>query len=450
MRACAVRSSILAAVVIATAVAPSVDAQPSAAGQPHLHEAQPEATSEAASFQARDSSGTAWLPDLTPMYAMHARRGAWQLMLHGNLFLQYLHETGDRGDQQLGSINWVMGMAHRPIGSGRLSFRGMFSAEPATIGGCGYPDLLASGERCEGEGIHDRQHPHDLLMEMALAYDAPLAGSVRWQLYGGPAGEPALGPVAFPHRISALSNPLAPIGHHWLDSTHVTFGVVSGGVYGRRWKAEASAFNGREPDEKRTDLDLAALDSYAARGWLLPTQNVAIQVSAGKLTEAEPAESGGPALDITRITASATFHAMRGGNAIWATTAAWGRNVESGRGSNAVLLETSVTLNDRDAWFGRFEVARKSAHDLALGEHDDTFSVAKVQGGYTRYFDAWRGLKAGVGGSVSAGLLGARLTPAYGSRASPGFALFATLRPAAMMMHAGHAASADHRHHFDE
>src|SRR5437773_6012352 len=204
---------------------------------------------------AREGSGTAWLPDASPMYAIHWQRGPWQLMAHNNAFLQFLHESGERGDDQFGSINWIMGMAQRKAGKGRVMFRGMFSAEPGTIRGCGYPDLLASGEQCRGETIHDRQHPHDLMMELSAAYDAPLKGSVHWQIYGGPVGEPALGPAAYPHRVSAMPNPLAPISHHWLDSTHITFGVITGGVYGQRWKAEASVFNGREPDEKRTNFD---------------------------------------------------------------------------------------------------------------------------------------------------------------------------------------------------
>src|SRR5258705_4248701 len=100
-------------------------------------------------------------------------------------------------------------------------------------------------------------------MELSAEYDGPLGGGTRWQLFGGPAAEPALGPVAYPHRISAMPNPIAPIAHHWFDSTHVSFGVITAGVYGGRWKIESSAFNGREPDERRKNLDLGPLDSVA-------------------------------------------------------------------------------------------------------------------------------------------------------------------------------------------
>lgn len=386
---------------------------------------------------SREGSGTSWLPDMSPMYAVHATRGAWQLMAHENAFVQYLNERGDRGHEQLGSINWLMGMAARKAGPGRVTFTGMISAEPWTIRGCGYPDLLASGERCGGEKIHDQQHPHDLFMELAAQYDAPLKGSLRWQVYGGPAGEPALGPVAFPHRVSAMPNPLAPLTHHWLDATHITFGVVTAGVYGRRWKAEGSVFNGREPDENRKDFDVGALDSFSGRLSFLPTPSLSLQVSSGKLTAAEPAEHGGAGIDVSRVTASATYHAMAGPAGIWATTVAWGRNEESGVATNALLAESNLTLNDRDTWFGRFEVVNKTAHDLDIAESDDRFLVAKLQGGYTRYLRAWQRFKPGLGASLSAGFVPESLRALYGGRVNPGVGVFATFRPAGMMMNAG-------------
>jgi YHS domain-containing protein len=379
----------------------------------------------------RDGSGTSWLPDDTPMYAVHAMAKGWMLMGHGNGFLQFLKDGGDRGHDQFGSINWVMGMAQRNVGGGRLGLRGMLSVEPATIRGCGYPDLLATGERCNGEPIRDQQHQHDLFMEVAATYDRSLAGGIRWQVYGGPAAEPALGPVAYPHRLSAMPNLLAPITHHWLDATHITFGVITAGVYDTRWKAEASVFNGREPDEDRTGFDLAPLDSASGRVWFLPTSNLALQVAAGRLTDAEPREDGASPVDVTRLTASATYHRRLGENGIWASTAAWGRNAEGGHATDALLLETSVTLEDRDAWYGRLEVVGKSAHDLEV-PGDETFTVGKLQGGYTRYLQGWQGWKPGVGVSASAGFVPSTLESTYGSRVNLGFGLFATLRPAAM------------------
>ena len=378
---------------------------------------------------ARDGSGTSWQPETTPMYAFHASRGGWQLMAHENLFVQYLHESGDRGADQGGSINWFMGMAQRPVGQGRVQLNGMFSLEPFTIRGCGYPDLLASGEQCDGEAIHDRQHQHDLFMELSARYDAPLARGLRWEIYGGPVAEPALGPVAFPHRLSAMPNPLAPIAHHWLDATHVAFGVVTGGVYGERWKAEASVFNGREPDEHRTDFDFSALDSVSGRVTYLPTRAVALQLSAGRLTEAEAGEAGLPRVDLTRVTASATIHTSVGADGLWASTLAWGRNAETDHASQAFLAETSVTLRDRDVWFGRFEIAGKTGHDLHLAPENELFTVAKLQGGYTRYLPPRRGFAAGLGAALSAGIVPDDIRAAYGGRVNPGAAIFVTVRP---------------------
>lgn len=399
---------------------------------------------------AREGSGTSWLPDSSPMYMVHRQQGPWMLMAHENAFLQFLHESSDRGDDQVGSINWVMGMAERNAGPGHLGLRGMFSVEPWTIHGCGYPDLLASGEQCRGEAIHDRQHPHDLAMEMSAEYDAPIAGSTRWQVFGGPAAEPALGPVAYPHRVSAMPNPIAPVTHHWFDATHVSFGVITGGVYGKRWKVESSAFNGREPDEDRKDFDFGALDSVSGRIWFLPTPNVALQASAGRLKEAEAGEGVEPRRDVTRATATATYHRVSAAR-VWASTIGWGRNEELDHATHAVLAETNVTRGDRDSWFGRVEVVGKTAHDLDITSDVPTcrdctdlttFALTKLQGGYTRYLNGGA-LRPGVGVVVSAAFVPERLRAAYGSRVNTGFGVFLTIRPAMMSMdvHAGHAAA---------
>jgi hypothetical protein len=440
--------------VVALVAAPRAEAQvPTTQGQPptpiapqeqHQHQppAQPPAehtqheSDALAMFPSREASGTAWSPTETAMYGIHRLTGSWQVMGHGAAFAQFLYESGDRGEDQFGSINWLMGMAYRNVAGGRLGLRGMLSVEPWTVRGCGYPDLLATGERCEGEPIHDRQHQHDLFMEVAAQYDRSVTGSVRWQVYGGPVGEPALGPVAYPHRMSAMPNLLAPIAHHWLDATHITFGVVTAGISGNRWKAEASAFNGREPDEERTDFDLAPLDSVSGRLSFLPTPHLALQVSAGRLAEAEPAEDGGPPIDATRVTASATYHRAREDGGIWATTAAWGRNAEGDHGTNALLVETNLMLADRDTWFGRFEVVEKTAHDLDLHDVDgaETFTVAKWQGGYTRYLAPWKDLTPGFGVSASAGFVPKSLDMVYGGRVNAGFGVFFTVRPTVMRM----------------
>lgn len=406
---------------------------------PAVDHSQHEAALPLGLSQNRQGSGTAWVPDETPMHAVHARRGPWDLMAHGNLFAQYLVDAGERGVGQAGSINWIMGMADRSLAGGRVALRGMVSLEPWSIRGCGYPDLLASGESCDGRPIVDRQHPHDLIMELALQYERPIGRRVAVQIYGGPAGEPALGPVAFPHRLSAMPNPLAPISHHWLDATHITYGVVTGAVYGRRWKAEASAFNGREPDADRVGLDLAALDSASGRFWFLPSKTIALQISAGRLHEAEAEVE-----NLDRITASVTWDRVPSSTRSWASTFAWGRNRAGEDASSFVMAETSLTIAGRHAWFARAEAGRKPAHDLDISA-DDAFAIAKFQGGYVRYWRSWHSWAPGLGASVSMSVVPAQLAAVYGSRATPGLGVFVTMRPEAMRMpadaadpHAGH------------
>ncbi len=331
-----------------------------------------------------------------------------------------------------------MGMAARPVGRGRLAVRTMLSLEPWTIRGCGYPNLLATGEICERDSIHDRQHPHDLFMEVAAEYDRPLAGTVRWQIYGGPAGEPALGPAAFPHRLSAFPNPIAPIAHHWLDSTHITFGLVTAGVYDRRWKIETSVFNGREPDSTRTNFDLDRFDSIAGRVSLNPTDRLALQVSAGHLHDAEAGIGSQPRNSADRATASASYHRPLRGSGVWATTLAWGVNAKTSaipagllsQTTHAVLLETSAMPNTRHTWFGRIEIVGKPAHDLHAHEYiTRVFIVGKLQAGYIRHLRSWKGLVPGAGASVQTIIVPSLLAQRYRGTFAPGVGVFLAVQP---------------------
>ncbi len=378
----------------------------------------------------RDGSGTSWLPDATPPSGpmWHAR--GWMLMAHGQAFLQAIDVTGDRGDRQIGSVNWVMGMAQRALWGGQLTLRAMSSLEPVTVGRCGYPNLAQSGESCRGVALHDRQHPHDLFMETAARYQRAIGDDVAIEIYGGPAGEPALGPVAYPHRPSAAPDLFAPIAHHWLDATHVSFGVVTGGVYGRRWKAEASAFNGREPDDARYGFDLARLDSWSTRVSWLPVSHLALQVSTGALRDAEHHDD--EAVDIRRTTASATYH-RRTPRGMWATTAAWGVNREHGESSHAWLVETAVDLSNSDVVFARAEWVQKSAADLALSEGGAPIGrsgIIKWQAGYTRWVASAAGLRAGLGGSIGIARVPDAAVEAYGSRAPIEMSVFFRLQSA--------------------
>lgn len=384
--------------------------------------------------RSRYGSGTAWLPDSSPMYGVMAPLGAGGVMLHENIFVGYDRFGSDRGSELFLSVNSVMGMAWYPVGPGELTTRAMLSAEPLTVGKRGYPLILQSGETANGEPLHDRQHPHDLFMELALAYTTPLSPDVGLQVYAAPAGEPALGPVAYPHRISAISDPLAPIGHHWEDATHISFGVLTVGFFTRQVKLEGSWFNGREPNENRWNIDLRVPDSYSGRLSWNPTTNWSVQGSYGYLKSPEERE---PSLSVHRVTASATYNRRAGAEANWATTLVFGENIESeGPATPAFLLESNCNLDGHHVLFGRTEYVRKTGQDLVLSETIDrrAFNVGNVGAGYVYYFGPFAALSPGVGVRASLSFVDSEIESFYGTRFPIGWMVFAQLRPAAMQM----------------
>lgn len=308
---------------------------------------------------SRMGSGTAWLPDSAPMYGVMRNAGSWMFMLHGTAFVQQIWQGSKQGDQQFGSINWGMVNAMRAVGGGRLQLRAMASLDPFTVGGRGYPLLQQTGEQYRGEPIHDRQHPHDLFMEVAASYERALLPDLGLQLYAGAVGEPALGPTAFLHRPAAAGLPLATIAHHWEDATHVSFGVTTVGLYTRRVKLEASAFNGREPDDVRTNFDLrgAKLDAVSVRVSANPTPNVSMQVSGARIPDAEQDHPGEA---LRRGTASALWsHSLASGRTR-SISAIVGANAEGHeKWTQSLTLEGQHDLTTRWAVFTRAEVIRR-------------------------------------------------------------------------------------------
>jgi mono/diheme cytochrome c family protein len=299
-------------------------------------------------------SGTSLLPSASPMNMWHWMKGDWMVMAHGDLKMGVNHQGGPRGVNKAESQNWLMLMAERNVGGGRLMVRGMFSAEPWTAPNGGFPQLFQTGETYKGRPIIDAQHPHDLFMELAASYTAPLSERVSINIYGGPVGEPALGPVAFMHRPSASENPAAPLGHHWQDSTHIAHGVFTAGVTAGRFRIESSIFRGAEPDENRKTIDFGKLDSYSGRLWLTPTPDWTMQISYGYLTNPEALESG----DLKRWTAS-IHHNRTWQDGNWASSLIWGRNSEEHGKSNAYLLESTVNFRDKNYLFTRLELGDK-------------------------------------------------------------------------------------------
>ena len=375
----------------------------------------------------RMGSGTTWIPDAVTLPSRHFMARGWSVMLHGFVFGQYDHQSGPRGDDQLGSLNWAMVMADRNVGGGRLQFRFMPSLDAATVGRCGYPLLLQSGEECNGVPLHDRQHPHDLFMELAAAYDHEITKNTAFLIYAAPAGEPALGPVAFMHRPSAMDNALAPVGHHWQDATHISFGVLTAGVYSRMVRLEASAFNGIEPDEQRWNFDPIRINSYSARLTVNPSRQWSFTAGYGSILEPETAN---PNALLHRLVASAMHGAKIGTDGQWATTLIIGANTEEGWTKSA-LVESEAVLDRHHTLFGRAEVVQKTAGDLVLGAFPEgrVFGVGAATIGYIREFARGRDVTLGLGASGTLNFVPRPLENDYGSRTPMGAMLFVRLRP---------------------
>lgn len=334
----------------------------------------------------RNGSGTAWLPDVSPMY-MYMRSGAGSsLMIHGNIVLRYNNQDvfnkGSRGAAKVDAPNWFMGMYNKRIGArGLFNATAMLSFDAMTLGKNGYPLLFQSGETYKGERLVDRQHPHDLFSALSVGYTHMMNENVDLTIYAGYPGEPALGPVAYMHRISALNNPNAPLGHHMQDATHTSFGVGTLGLRIKKIKLEGSIFNGREPDEERFNFDDARFDSYSYRIQYSPSPHFVFQFSQGFLHEPEALE---PGIDQVRTTASITHsNSMRTMN--WSQTLAWGMNDKEAHDRNefSVLYESNLQLQ-RQALYMRYEYVRKSASDLAIQSNhaEDLFSVNALTVGY--------------------------------------------------------------------
>lgn len=384
----------------------------------------------------RLGSGTSWQPQSAPHYGWHFVRGSWSLMVHGVVYAEYDRQLGTRGDDQFGSINWGMLMAMHSLWGGMLHLHGMLSAEPATIGSQGYPLLLQSGESFHGAPLHDRQHPHDLFMEAAAIYEHPVASDLALSLYVAPVGEPAIGPVAFPHRPSAASDPLAPLGHHWQDATHITFGVLTLGVFSRTWKAEASIFNGREPDEHRTNIEVRKLDSYAARFFYNPNADWSYSASAAYLASPEVLH---PEESLHRYAASVMNTRLLGARGEWSSSLIYGANAVSGAPlANSALIESDVSVDGVDTFFGRAEFVQKSAQDLAVADLSESrrYDLAALTLGYSREIVRARGLTLGASILGTLSVVPPGLEAAYGTRYPKGYAVFLRLRPD--RMHTGH------------
>lgn len=286
------------------------------------------------------------------------------LMFHGEVFINELQQTGPRGADKLFSTNWFMPMAQRKLGQGLFTLRAMLSVEPATVTERRYPELFQQGETAFGRPIVDGQHPHDFFMELAAIYDYQLGEKTMLSVYAAPMGDPAMGPPAYPHRASASENPVAPLGHHLQDSTHIADDVVTVGLAQGPVKLEASGFHGREPDEYRWNIDSGKMDSWSTRVTLNPAQNWSVQYSLAQLHSPEALQSKE---DVRRMTASVMYNRpIHQGN--WASLILWGRNqsLSDGNVGNSYLLESTLRFLNRNYAWTRVENADRT-NELLVG-----------------------------------------------------------------------------------
>ena len=416
--------------VLSTAAAGLMSAAPALAQDPHAGHPMPAPAAPAemdhsamghtqmtgalgAYPMTREASGTAWQPDATAHQMRHASHGGWTVMGHGEINGVYDWQEGPRGDEKTFVSGMVMGSARRGIGAdGMLQLRAMLSPDPL-MGKRGYPLLLASGETANGvEPLVDRQHPHDFFMELSASYSHRLSDKDSVFLYAGLPGEPAFGPPAFMHRLSIMDSPEAPITHHWLDSTHIVFGVVTAGFVHDTWKVEASGFKGREPDQHRWNIEEPKLDSTAVRLSWNPTPKLSLQTSWAHVESPEQLE---PDQDQEKWSASAIYTRPIGADGWWSTTFAWGRRTaDHGEPLDAVALESAVKPNAAWTIFARAE--RTENNELASdhGHHGPTHTVSKASIGAVRDFRLSDRVTFGVGGLYAVNSVPDALEAAYG------------------------------------
>lgn len=351
-------------------------------------------------------------------------------MLHGSAFVQYVRESGPRGNYQFGSANWVMAEATRPVAGGTFGIRAMASAEFLTLTAAGYPQLLQVAQPYRGSTLTDRMHPHELVSEAAVTFEHAVAQSLRATVYVGAVGEPALGPVAYLHRPSAVNDPTAPLGHHAQDVTHESFGVAIVGLFSRRVHLEASVFNGAHPDDVRTNFEYAGarFNAVSARLTVNPNALWSVSGSAAYL----PATGGAHAHESLNRFGLSVMSVVPRAAGVWATSLVWGANVPTAtrRVLQSALIETNLDLDAHNAVFGRAEYFTRTAEDLGLvGSVSPDVELGFLALGYARRLRELRGVGAWLGVRGSVYFVPEQLRLFYGSRTPTGFIAYLQLRP---------------------
>ncbi|HYC40036.1 MAG TPA: hypothetical protein VEB63_06050 [Chitinophagaceae bacterium] len=380
----------------------------------------------------RNGSGTGWNPDAGPMYMWMKQTPNTDWMFHGSIFMRYtsqdIFSSGNRGSAALSFPNWFMAMMNHRVGNrGLLNATAMISLDRLTEGGNGYPLLFQSGETWQGKRLVDRQHPHDLFSGLSLGYTHMISSDADVFGYFGYPGEPALGAVTFMHRVSAMNNPDAPLGHHWQDATHITFGIGTLGFRYRKLKLEGSIFTGREPDENRFDFDEPRFDSYSYRVSYNPASEWALQFSQGFIKSPEAIE---PEEDLVRTSASVLFaKQLPPGNHVSAA-GIWGHNRKDAEHSeHSFLLEGNYQCT-RNAFYSRYEYVQKSREELDLGNEypHRNFNIHALTAGVNRRLTSFSQIDFVAGTQFTLHGVDEALRPLYG-KFPIGFQLYLQLRP---------------------
>ena len=373
-----------------------------AQGTMHMH------MNPAGMYLMRQASGTSMNPLSAPMPMFMPSLGSWDLMLMGQAFIVDTQQTGPRGADKFFSTNWFMAVAEHRVGRGSFMVQLMLSLEPATITDRRYPELFQTGETAYGRPIIDAQHPHNFIMGLGFLYARPVADNTMLELYFAPTGDPALGPVAFPHRASASELPEAPLGHHWQDSTHISDDVVTVAVKRDWFRLEASGFHGAEPGENRWTIQQGAIDSWSTRVSFFPSKDWMAQVSAGRIAHPEALEPG----DVVRATASVSYSRPLGNEQAWSSSLIWGRNHDTftHRDLNSFLAESVLPIRGTNFLTGRFEVVDKDEL-LPTGL---PYRIEAYTGGFTHDIAHVFGLETGIGANLTAYTIPVALKPYYG------------------------------------
>jgi hypothetical protein len=324
------------------------------------------------------------------------------------------------------SQNWLMVDGTHRVASGTFRATAMTSLEPFTLKKIGSPQVFQTGETFHSAPLIDYQHPHDLIMGLGADYTRA-KGAITYVLGADLVGSPTLGPTAFMHRPSAYGNPQVPLSHHFLDSTHITPGVVRGGISRKGLGVGGSWFHGREPDEHRTDIDLGALDSYAVQvSWMHGAWSAQASGARLKLPEAitpYDADRLTASIAYTRGPAGSAPHVAGSAPRIMSWMFAFGQNREIHGNFEAYLFEATIRASRRGVIYTRVESADKDIldagfHPRGVFHRHRHSQVGALTGGYLFNFLETKAGTFGLGADVTGYSVPLNLEEAYGSPTS--------------------------------